>query len=109
MDKANDYPTPDEGTRVCRLIANITRRDPLLAAALASIKATPTLRNNFEDTVDILWQVARTSKHNPSETRRISDFEHSKDRKRPHFGKHKKKENKIQEKIKDIGSKTIPE
>ena len=97
MDKAKNYPTLDEGTRVRQLIANITTRDPLLAAALASIKVTPTLRNKFEDTVDILCQADRSSKHNPSETRRISAFEQARDKKRPHFGKQKSKEKKARQ------------
>ena len=79
MDKAKDYPIPDEDTYVRQLIANITTRDSLLAATSVSIKATRTFRNKFEDTVDILCQVVRSSKQNPSETRRISVFEHSKD------------------------------
>ena len=92
MDKTKDYPTPDEGTHVCQLIANVTTRDPLLVVALVSIKATHTLRNNFEDTVDVLCQSVRSFKDNLSETRRSSDFEHSKERKRPRVGKHKKKD-----------------
>ena len=95
MDKAKNCPTPDEGTRVHQLIANITTWDPLLAAALASIKATLTLRNNFEDTVDILCQAVRSSKHNPSEPRRISAFNHARDKKRPHSNKQKSKGKKV--------------
>ena len=54
MNKAKDYPSPDEGTRVRQLLANITTRDPTLAASIASVRASPTLRVDFEDTVDIL-------------------------------------------------------
>ena len=97
MDRANNYPTPDEGTRVRQLIANITTRDPLLAAVLASIKATPTLRNNFEDTVDILCQAVRSSKHTPSEPRRISAFNHARDKKRPNSNKQKSKGKKARQ------------
>ena len=100
MDKAKNYPTLDEGTRVRQLIVNITTRDPLLAAALASINVTPTLRNKFEDTVDILCQANRSSKYNPSEPRRNSAFEQARDKERSHFGKQKSKEKKArQEKV----------
>ena len=74
MDKAASYPTPDGGTRVRQLLANITTRDTGLAAAMASIRANSTLRNDFEDTVDILCQAVRSSHRTTSSTRRISSF-----------------------------------
>ena len=100
MNKAKNYPTSNEGTCVRQLIANITTRGLLLAAALASIRATPTLCNNFEDTVDIPCQVVLSSKNNPSEPRRISAFEQARDKKHPHFSKQKSKGKKArQEKV----------
>ena len=74
MDKETSYTTPDGGTRVRQLLANITTRDAGLAAAMASIRANSTLRNDFEDTVDILCQAVRSSHRTTSSTRRISSF-----------------------------------
>ena len=53
MDKGKDYPSSDGGNRVRQLLANITTRDPALAASIASIRASPTLRVDFEVTIDI--------------------------------------------------------
>ena len=77
MDKAKDYPSPDGGTRVRQLLANITTRDPALAASIASVRASPTLRVDFEDTVDILCQAVRNNGRNNNSTRRISAMKHS--------------------------------
>ena len=74
MDKAPSYPTPDGGTRVRQLLANITTRDTGLAATMASVRANPTLRKDFEDTVDILCQSVRSSHHTTLSIRRISSF-----------------------------------
>ena len=91
---------------------NLSRISPhgvsLLAATLTSIKATPTLCNNFDDTVDIPCQVVLSSKNNPSEPRRISVFEQARDKKHPR-SVNKSQKGKRQDKKKCIGSKTIPE
>ena len=44
MDKSKDCPSPDGCTRVRQLLANITTRDPALAAPIASVRASPSLR-----------------------------------------------------------------
>ena len=72
MNKAKDYPSPDGGTRVRQLLANVTTRDPTLAASIASVRASSTLRVHFEDTVDILCQALRNNERNNNSTRRIS-------------------------------------
>ena len=74
MDKETSYTTPDGGTRVRQLLANITTRDTGLAATMASVRANPTLRKDFEDTVDILCQSVRSSHRTTSSIRRISSF-----------------------------------
>ena len=77
MDKIKYFPSPDEDTRVRQLLANITTRDPALAASIASVRARPTLRVDFEDTVDILCQAVRNNGRNNNSTRRISAMQRS--------------------------------
>ena len=77
MDKAKDCPSPDGGTRVRQLLVNITTRDPELATSIASVRASPTLRVDFEVTVDILCQAVRNNGRNNNSTRQISAIQRS--------------------------------
>ena len=61
MDKASSYPTSDGGTRVRQLLANTTTRGKGLGVAMASVRANPTLRSAFEDTVNVFCQAVRSS------------------------------------------------
>ena len=77
MDKSKDYPSPDGYTRVRQLLINITTCDPALASSIASVRASPTLRVYFEDTIDILCQAVRNNGRNNNSTRRISAMQRS--------------------------------
>ena len=59
IDKVTSYPTSDAGTNVRQLLANTTTRDTGLVVKMAYVRASLILRNDFEDTVDILCQVVR--------------------------------------------------
>ena len=106
MDKAKDYPTPDERTRVRQLIANITTHNSALAVVLASIKATPTLRTDFEDTVGIICQDVRSSN---SRDESLSSNVHKKRQIGIVFDSKNRMIIKRQREIKDLGNKTILE
>jgi len=62
MSKADNYTAPDGATIVRVLLSNISSKCPTLCVVIASIRASPTLRGDFEDAVDQLnTEVARTN------------------------------------------------
>ena len=53
---------PNPATRVRKLLTNIRSTNPTLLASIASIQTSIVLRNDFEQTVDILQSAIRDTK-----------------------------------------------
>ena len=81
MNKATSYLTLDRYTRVRQLLGNITTRDTGLVVVMDSIRANTILRNDFEDTGDVLCQAERSSRRTKSSTKRIYSFNQNKNSK----------------------------
>ena len=67
-----NYIAPNPATRVRKLLSNIRSTNPTLLAALACVQTSPTLRNDFELTVDTIQSAVRASKVSNNRKQRIS-------------------------------------
>ena len=54
MLRAPGYNVPDDATRIRKIFHGIKSENPLVLAAVASVKTNPALRHDFDDAVDVL-------------------------------------------------------
>ena len=67
-----DYVVPNPATRVRKLLSNIRSNNPALLASIASVQTSTTLRNDFEQTVDILQSAIRATKITTTRKQKVS-------------------------------------